>query len=88
MTENIFDHYVDNDDIEKRAADALSIIADYGHLTGEDRKNWVLEQVIKMLTGKNYKEFVEWQKSLDKFDPKVNEALVDAARKFGREQTQ
>lgn len=50
------------------AANALMIAAKYGTVEGEYHKSWVLDQIIRSLTGKQYEKFIEKARELSK-DP-------------------
>lgn len=43
-----------------RAAAALDLIVRYGGFDGAHHKDWVLDQVVRRLTGNAYDGFVEW----------------------------
>lgn len=38
--------------------EALNMIAQYGGIDGEHHKQWVLDQVVRILTGKEYEQWV------------------------------
>lgn len=44
---------------EQRIEQALELIANYGGIDGEHHKMWVLDQVVRILTGQEYDKWVE-----------------------------
>ncbi len=44
--------------MDKQAADALEIITQYGGIGGGHHKQWVLDQVVRILTGDDYENWV------------------------------
>lgn len=44
--------------MDSRAALALTYILQYGGIDGEHHKAWVLDQVVRALTGEHYAPFV------------------------------
>lgn len=52
----------------QRATSALDLIVRYGGIDGDHHKTWVLDQVVRRLTGSAYEEFVAWARS-DGHDP-------------------
>jgi len=43
---------------EEKIKEALGLIDQYGGIDGEHHKIWVLDQVVRRLTGANYAEWV------------------------------
>ena len=43
---------------EEAIAAAIRIIADYGQIDGAHHKMWVLDQVLRLLTGEKYDDFI------------------------------
>jgi hypothetical protein len=43
---------------QQRVERALSLIADYGSIDGSHHKDWVLDQVVRILAGPDYSDFV------------------------------
>lgn len=48
---------------EKRIAKALKLILQYGGIDGDHHKAWVLDQVVRALTGPRYKQWVKEAKA-------------------------
>ena len=48
---------------EDRIMRALSIAWQYGQIPGEEHKMWVIDQMVKVLAGKRYEEFVRHYES-------------------------
>lgn len=55
---------------QTRINKAISIIAQYGQIDGSDHKAWVLDQVARILNGKNYRSWVKAMKN-DEDGPKT-----------------
>ena len=49
----------------KKIETALGLIARYGGIDGAHHKQWVLDQVVRSLTGPGYAEWVREQKAGD-----------------------
>ena len=52
------------DDALKISA-ALRLLGDFGMFDGAHHKMWVIDQVVRILTGKDYEEWVKKQKAGD-----------------------
>jgi hypothetical protein len=48
-----------------RTAKALKVIERYGGIDGAHHKQWVLDQVVRILTGRKYKAWVKEMKAGD-----------------------
>lgn len=44
--------------LEERVAGALKVAFDYGAVDGERYKQWVIDQMVRALTGDQYEEWV------------------------------
>lgn len=44
---------------KQRMIDALKIALDYGQIDGSHHKMWVIDQMVRTLTGDNYEEIVK-----------------------------
>lgn len=51
--------FVAQDDAGERAAKALALIFAFSQTDGAHHKDWVMDQVVRVLTGEHYDEFVE-----------------------------
>lgn len=49
----------DETSMEDRAAGALAIAVEYGHIDGEHHKAWVIDRMVRYLIGPAYEEFVD-----------------------------
>ena len=49
---------VDGDGLQQRVDKALNIAVLYAHCAGDDHRLWVIDQMIRALTGPNYKQWV------------------------------
>lgn len=47
-----------SDDLRDRIDEALIVAADYGQYDGAHHKTWVIDQMIRALTGEDYPEWV------------------------------
>jgi hypothetical protein len=45
-----------------KEGDALVLILSYGGIDGAHHKDWVLDQIVRIITGDDYDEFVEMAK--------------------------
>lgn len=45
-------------DWENERVKVLDLIVQYGGIDGDHHKAWVLDQIVRILTGRNYKKFV------------------------------
>lgn len=48
---------------EERVQEALNLILQYGGIDGDHHKMWVLDQVVRVLTGDRYAEWVKEAKN-------------------------
>ena len=55
--------------MEKRIADALEVIESYGGIDGDHHKAWVLDQVVRALTGDGYDEWIKEYEDEDGQEP-------------------
>ena len=46
--------------VDRRALEALELIYRLGNTDGSHHKQWCLDQVVRILTGENYGDFVAW----------------------------
>lgn len=73
-----------SEDQEDAIADALAVILSYTSGDGYRLKNWMMDQVVRKLTGENYQRFLDFHdlgsiEGLDLSDPEA----VAKARKIG-----
>ena len=71
-------------DQEDAIADALALIVSYNSGDGYRMQNWMMDQVVRKLTGENYERFLDFHdlgsiEGLDLSDPEA----VAKARKIG-----
>lgn len=50
--------FIPDHDPRTKCADALELILRYGGIDGSHHKQWCLDQVVRILTGENYENFV------------------------------
>lgn len=48
---------------EARISDALDIARDYGQIEGDHHRAWVIDQMVRSLTGSGYRRWVEEYKA-------------------------
>lgn len=46
----------------------LDLIVDYGSIDGAHNKQWVLDQIVRILTGEEYEDFLEHHLNADGFE--------------------
>lgn len=49
---------MDKQELNKRIKKALDIAFQYGQIDGDHHKTWVIDQIVRILTGNKYNEFV------------------------------
>lgn len=49
---------MDKQELNKRIKKALDIAFQYGQIDGDHHKTWVIDQIVRILTGDKYNEFV------------------------------
>ena len=54
----------------KRIAKALEIARDFGQIEGDHHRLWVIDQMVRALTGNNYDQWVS-HVSANPFDPSM-----------------
>lgn len=46
--------------VDRKAMEALELLYQYGDIDGDHHKRWCIDQVVRILTGENYENFVAW----------------------------
>ena len=49
---------VDDDGLQQRVEKALKVAVLYAHCAGDHHRLWVIDQMVRALTGRQYKKFV------------------------------
>lgn len=52
--------FIDRENLDRNVEAALSTIEDYGQIDGDHHKAWVIDKVVRALTGDKYEAFVQW----------------------------
>lgn len=60
--------FVDSSNVEEKVVEALALMFNYSQFDGEHHKLWVIDQVVRTLTGDNYEEFVKFYEHDDVLD--------------------
>lgn len=49
---------IDRDELESRVQKALEVAAEYSQFDGSHHKSWAIDQMVRVLTGNDYKSWV------------------------------
>ena len=52
-------HITDNEDLQHRVYNALTLAFSYAQIDGSHHRIWVIDQMVRMLTGDQYDKWIE-----------------------------
>ena len=73
---------VDDEDLQKRIDKALKVAVLYAHCAGDHHRLWVIDQMVRALTGREYKKWLATVTQDENGTPRVDLLLNRKAAKW------